>query len=202
MNSDDFFSEIFEIILNMEDDNKKPVGGHKEKNDVKGNKITADKTVKLSAPWVTYANEVKAMFGRDPEIEISFCNENETPEIKMLIGNRRKYEALRQLLPEEKEFGNVKLKITLTSAEAEPATAQTILAAFEGNPVFSQVITIDGAYGNPITYVMFGKEAVQYWNDNMADPHGMVTTLYQYIARRLFNPLSGVMYSTESDAGS
>ena len=190
----DFLTEVLNIIYGFDDDNKKPVEFNRE------TEKKEEKKLKLSPPRVTYVNELNAMFGQDPEIEIEFDDNTEnTPEVKLKISNQRKYEALTQLLPDEKEFGNVKMKITLIPANLKMTNDQLMRAAFEGNPAFSQVITVSGVYDNPLTYVMFEKKAVQYWNDNMSDPHGMETTLYQDIAERLFRPIDGVMYSTESD---
>ena len=198
MKPNDFLTEVISIILGFEDDNKKPIEANKEIRKMEENKIVeAKKDLKLSSPWVTYVNELGAMFGKDPEIKIQY--DEAVMQVKLLISNQRKYEALQKLLPAEKAFGNVVLKITLVPANIQMSTEQILRAAFEGNPAFSQVITVSGVYDNPITYVMFEKEAVQYWNDNMGDPHGVVTTLYQDIAERLFNQLGGVVYSTESD---
>lgn len=199
MKSDDFLSEVFGLILNMNDDNKKPVKVVKETDGMENNKAEEPKsTMRLSPPWVTYVNKLKVMFGRDPEIEIQF--DDDTPEVKLFVANQRKYEALQHLLPDRMAFGNVNMIITLVPANQQMTGEQIICAAFEGNPVFSQVVTVSGVYENPITYAMFEKEAVQYWNDNMGDPHGVTTTLYQDIAESIFKRVDGVMYSTESDA--
>lgn len=64
--------------------------------------------LKLAAPWVAYFNEVKALFGDDPEIKLEYNNDNY--EIKMYVDNQEKADALTQLIPAEKAFGNIVVK--------------------------------------------------------------------------------------------
>ena len=39
---------------------------------------------------------------------------------------------------------------------------------------------------NSFTYVVFEKEVVQYWNDNLGDINGLRSTLYQDLAKEIF----------------
>ena len=50
---------------------------------------------------------------------------------------------------------------------------------------------------NPFVYVMFKPEVVQYWDDNLGDPHGNISTLAQEIARDVFEDGNGVYFSTD-----
>ena len=43
---------------------------------------------------------------------------------------------------------------------------------------------------------VFAKEVVQYWNDSLSDPYGKVSTLYQDIAKDIFEDTDGVMFCT------
>ena len=49
---------------------------------------------------------------------------------------------------------------------------------------------------NPITYVIFKKEVVQYYNDSLSDAHGMCSTLYQDIAKRILDADEGIFFCT------
>lgn len=96
-------------------------------------------------------------------------------------------------------FGKVNVKIIVVPSNLKATKADTIRKAFEGNPLFSDVIEIQmEGTSNPFTYVMFKPEVVQYWDDNIGDPHGNVTTLAQDLAREILN-VDGVLYSTDEE---
>ena len=53
------------------------------------------------------------------------------------------------------------------------------------------------------TYVVFKNCVVQFFNDNLNDCHGIISTLYQDIAAELFKDadLIGVYYNTDVERG-
>ena len=163
----------------------------------KGVNYMEEKNVKMAPPWVQYANAVNAMFGKDKEVEVVYNNDDKT--LKLLVENPVKADALQQLLPVQKEFGNVVLKITVIPANKEMTKAQLYQAAFSNNPALRDVVPVEGVFTNPILYVIFAKEVVQYYNDDLSDAHGNRNTLYQEIAKEIFNHQDGVMYCTDVD---
>ena len=60
------------------------------------------------------------------------------------------------------------------------------------------MIDIEGVFVNPIHYCVFKKEVAQYWGDNLGDPHGNVSTLYQEIAKDIFGESGGVIFCTDN----
>ena len=58
---------------------------------------------KLSPPWVTLFNQIKALFEQDPEIKIEFIND--PPTVKLYVENNEKAEALAALLPYQIDLG-------------------------------------------------------------------------------------------------
>ena len=151
--------------------------------------------LKLSPPWITFMHEIVALFNQDPDIDIK-CDEEE-PRIKLYVKGSAKAEALTKLLPSDKEFGNVILKIEVIPANEEDKPADLIRRAFEGNPVLEQVVSVPGPYGT-FNYAMFKKEVVQFYNDQMDDVHGNKNTLYQEIAKDVFNQQDGVYFCTST----
>ena len=145
------------------------------------------KSLKLSSPWVNYHNAVKALFGEDKDVKIKFDENN--LDLKLFVSGKKKADAISKLLPTGKTFGNVTLKITVIpeNLEAIEKPADVFEAAFEGNPVLSDTVTISGVYENPVTYIVFDKRVVQYWNDNLGDPHGNRSTLYETLAEEVFD---------------
>jgi hypothetical protein len=47
-----------------------------------------------------------------------------------------------------------------------------------------------------LTYVAFKKEVVQFYADNLRDPNGFKSTLYQDIAEDVFGEKNNVCYCT------
>jgi len=154
-----------------------------------------DKKTKLSPPWIEYYRKLEAMFGPDPDIKVEF-NEDEM-HIKLYVESHEKATALDELLPVQKDFGNVSVFIEVIPANDEPKRIDYIKRAFEGNPAFSYATTIEGIMSNPISYVVFKPEVIQFWNDNMADPHGLTSTLMADIAKEIIGEDEGVIFSTD-----
>lgn len=70
-----------------------------------------ERKLEFNTPLSTFYNEIKAVFGRDPDINIEYdADEN---EIKMRVTGQEKAEALTKILPSEKKFGNVTVKVTV-----------------------------------------------------------------------------------------
>lgn len=159
--------------------------------------ISKGEYLKLSAPWVTFVRQVKALFGRDPQIKINYAEDAMC--LDLLVDDEPKREALKQLLPDHKDFGNVSLKIrVLSSTEMGYSSPEAILrTAFKGNPVFFDADTVEPDAYESFTYISFANETVQLWNDNLSDPHGLTTTLYQDIAKEVLDLPSNVYCCTQ-----
>lgn len=149
----------------------------------------------ISSPWVSYVHRLEALFGPDPDITIEYNHDNDV--VSMYVNGQEKADALSKLIPEEKVFGGVRLKIRIVPANLTQKKADLIRAAFEGNPLFSETIQVhmEGS-SNAFTYVMFKRGVVQYWDDNLGDPHGRVSTLAQNLASEVLIT-EGVCFCTE-----
>ena len=151
--------------------------------------------IKLSSPWVLYYREVEALFAEDPEIKTSL--DEVTCTLKVYVDNNPdKAEALTQLLPEYKYFGNIALKIEVLPSNVQ-ATAKMDLfrKAFRRNPAVSYIETIDGVF--KANYIVFKNKVVQYDADDLGDINGMHSTLYQDIAQDIFGSEEGIYYCTD-----
>lgn len=149
--------------------------------------------LELSAPWVNFYREIDELFKSDHEINVVYDEEYAT--IRLDVDNTDKAVALRQLLPHERMFGDVTVRLQVIPATVfDDNTPVLFERAFKGNPVFKGIKTRQGA--NPFTYVMFQKKVVQYFNDNLGDVSGMRSTLYQDIAKDVFEAQDGVFFCT------
>lgn len=150
--------------------------------------------MKLSAPWVKFYREIEALFAQDVEVKVGYDEEN--MEVKLYVENARKADALTQLMPAEKVFGNVTLKITVIPANKVMSKADLINEAFVGNPALAYVWHADTVMGS-YDYAVFEPKVVQFFNDDMSDINGNETTLYENIARDVFDE-SGVFFCTNA----
>lgn len=151
--------------------------------------------VKVAPPWVTFARKVHKLFECDPEVKVEWNDEDRA--LKLYVNSDEKADALETLLPEEKTFGNVKMTITVIPANVEePTVWELFQTAFKGNSAVSFMEAIDGM-GFHAGYVVFQPEVVQYYNDNIADIYGIESTLYQDIAKEVFEDHAGVFFCTD-----
>lgn len=152
--------------------------------------------MKLSAPWVEFYRELEALFAQDPEVKVVYEEENN--EVKLFVETARKADALTQLLPAEKTFGNVTMKITVVPANnLEVSKADLIAEAFDGNPALSYVQHVNAVVG-AFDYAVFQNKVVQFFDDNLSDINGNKSTLYENIAKDVFGSDIGVFFCTEA----
>jgi hypothetical protein len=153
-------------------------------------------TVGIAAPWITYAEEVNALFDKDPEVLVQYDNDN--TELKLYVDNAAKADALSRLLPTEKSFGNVTLNISVIPANDNPSKISLFRNAFAGNPIFDSIETVPFAQNAPIEYIIFAREVVSFFNDDMGDFYGAKSTLYEDIARDVFDTTEdGIFFCTK-----
>lgn len=165
-----------------------------------------DVRLKISPPWVTYVNKLQALFDGDPLIAFNIDYEN--MRVVLAGNNADKNAALLKLLPTEKKFGNVTLSIEVdgpVSNLAFPTPKSLFDTAFSGNPAYAYSIcpADEGYYFFSLTYVVFKNCVVQFFNDNLNDCHGLISTLYQDIAAEIFEDanLHNVYYNTDVEVG-
>lgn len=169
-----------------------------------------DVRLKISPPWVTYVNKLQALFDPDPLIAFNVNYQGENgPTVVLATNDGDKAAALVKLLPEEKTFGNVTLKVSIDcptmSNRAFVTKKELFETAFKGNPAFAYAVcpADDGYWFFALTYVVFKNCVVQFFNDNLNDCHGVISTLYQDIAEEIFADadLQSVYYNTDIEVG-
>ena len=153
------------------------------------------KATKIAPPWVTFYSEIEALFGSDPAISIQIDEDEKI--VSLFVEGVAKADALAQLLPSEKTFGNVSVKICVVPANVMPKRIDLFVEAFKGNPAFSYATTSSGI-GFEFDYVVFRNKVVQFFNDNLGDVNGNESTLYEEIARDVFED-TGAMFCTDTE---
>ena len=140
--------------------------------------------MKLSPPWITFVNRVKGLFNGDPDIHIQY--DEEEYALKLFVDDEEKADALMKLLPPQKEFGNVVLKISVIPADNGMDYLELFRAAFKGNPNVTDIVSVEDPFGTPLNFVVFKKEVIQFYNDDISDLHGVCSTLNEISAREVF----------------
>lgn len=165
--------------------------------------------INLIAPWNEYYEELNAFFAEDPEVTILY--DEEEKNIKVLVQDTIKAEALTHLLKDEMKFGEVKLTVTVIPANEVTKGVKKLVMnignnenygemferALVNNGAFAFTYTIDNVMGFNAVYVVFKKKVIQYYNDNLGDLNGMKSTLAEYIARDIFTTHNGVFFCTD-----
>lgn len=150
----------------------------------------------LTAPWIVYYREVEALFREDKGVQVIF--DDEKNELKLYVDDSDKAAALALLLPTEKTFGNVKLKIAVVPGNKSVGSAGALIPmALKDNPAVSYIKKVTGFVANDMTFVVFKKTVVQYYTDDISDIHGIHSTLYQDLAERIFEDHEGVFFCTD-----
>ncbi len=154
--------------------------------------------LKKLSPWMVFYREIDAMFKRDPEVQVVY--DEDAQVIKLFVDNTSKADALAQILPDEKEFGNVTVQIVVIPSNNLLQSSQDDLfrRALYYNDAVTSIETTKDIPGFPcLTYVIFAKEVVQYFTDNLGDYYGITSTLYQDIAKDIFVNTEGVYFCTD-----
>ena len=164
--------------------------------------------LKVSPPWVTTINMYVALFDGDPQIACNVDYSGSNPSIVLACNNGDKAAALQHILPEEVVFGAIRLKVAVDGMPSNRVfknKKELFETAFSGNPAFAYAVapTEDSYAWFDMVYVVFKNCVVQFFNDNLNDCHGIVSTLYQDIAAEILTGpgAKGVFFNTDVERG-
>jgi hypothetical protein len=80
--------------------------------------------MKLSPPWISYFNQLKALFEKDPDVKLEYDDDKHMIEI--YVKGEGKAEAIVKLLPERKTFGNVNIDIIVIPSNTDLDTVKML----------------------------------------------------------------------------
>ena len=157
--------------------------------------------IQLRSPWVVYHEKLKALFGEDEGVEIEFNGNSAGPKFTLRVADSRKADALSRLVCPIVDFGTVQGKVCVVPGNAgerlpdDASAADLVAAAFDGNPVVTQVRQVSKGLFRDLAYCVFRNEVVQYPADNLADINGNETTLMEHVAREVMDmPAGNLVY--------
>jgi len=157
---------------------------------------TMNNQMKITSPWITFVNQINCLFADDTDVLVEYNDDKKNLVLKIFDSHRA--DALTQLLPTERNFGGVTLHISVVPANKEKLSfAELVETAMDANPHFSKLIKVPMQDGKSFNYLMFEPEVAQYWNDNLADPNGNVSTVYADLAQDVFGVVPGTFFATD-----
>lgn len=152
--------------------------------------------LKYIAPWSDFTLMTEAMFKGDPDVHVEF----DCPKrmLKLYVKGDAKTDAISKIMAKEKRIGNIVIKVQVVPANgtkrgkakknaANPDKLEVFKTALEGNSAFSQAVVKKTDFGIPMNYVVFVPKVVQFYNDERSDINGNLNTLYQTVAREIFD---------------
>lgn len=156
--------------------------------------------LQLQAPWQTYFGKLRAIFGDDPEIDIS-ADEGEKDKkfnVSIKCSNSIKANAIKELLIPEVDFNGVVLKINVEdTSDKSKINRHIIEAALTGNPHFQGIEHVDDTSFH-MDYCVMKKEVIQFYNDDLSDYNCNYNGLAEDIMNEICKP-SNISFCTSVD---
>lgn len=150
--------------------------------------------IDLTAPWYSYHSKLTAMFLGDPQVRVNPLSEdaNGNYSVNIIVNNAEKAWALRRILIRNISFSNVTLSINVlsiakdkvSSLKNSDAVFQFYENALSGNKAF---IKIESNSLSAMSFCIFKKSVVQYYNDDLTDYYGNWNGLFRDIANEIFD---------------
>lgn len=175
-----------------------------EKTVKKPEKAAPKKTsnVKLSPPWTTIYNKLRAFFAKDPDIKVHSVKLTKTGDRYIVVESPfcEKIDALVRLMKDEYKFGNVTLKIYFSVSNGFKATETDGLygQAIDGlasNAAIVDIKKVENFVHDEFVVIEFAKEIVQFYNDDLGDYYGNWNGTYVDIAKELFKENPRLMFT-------
>lgn len=172
------------------------------------NKDFSKMDVGLSAPWYTFANQIKYTYGLSPFITVNnLAPVGDNYDLIINVCYDDVALALRQILPSFVSFGGVIVYINIFNSENQivpienavytPETlAKLLCTALIGNPLFEGTILtngilppiVSGTVGDVV--VVIAKDIVQFYNDDISD----LCSNYNAVAADVFEQITTLSY--------
>ena len=164
----------------------------------------SSKKSNLQAPWITLYNKIVAMFEQDPDIKIEpiYQSDDGVYIINIASTHTIKLTAIEKILKNKFELGNitVNIKFKYENENDDMITLHDFEVAFAGNNIFSRAKSIEDPWEFNASYVIFSKDVVQFYNDDLTDIYGNFNGLAEDIARDIFKETElPIYYCTDID---
>lgn len=150
---------------------------------------------RLSPPWYIYYQKLCSLFKEDGQVTIGELEKkpDDLYIAEITVSDKEKQAALQQIIVQDIEIGRTKVKFTFTDpldvSQADgDVPLETFIAAFQGNPILVKTATVHPPTGATVHYVVFKKEVIQFFADDITDYYGNYNGLAANIAKEVFVP--------------
>lgn len=137
----------------------------------------------LAPPYVIAYNKLKAFFEGDPAYQISELSDD-SQTCTITTDNRLKYLLLKENLITDYQDAKG-LHVDLKYIGADKMYPDELAAIVRTNPRFQEFFETSGG-PFPYSSVIFTKDVVQYYNDNLFDPYSHASTLMEQLVPEIF----------------
>lgn len=153
--------------------------------------------LKLVSPWVNFYREVETLFRHDEDVKVAL--DSDDMQLRIYVADERKAAALEKLMPKERTFGEITLKITVIPPNRKFSDLDLFRIAFDGNGAFNRTVSASTPFGDEVDFVIFEPIVAQYFNDDIGDYYGLRTTVFEELARDVFGDIGNVHFSTYNE---
>jgi hypothetical protein len=150
----------------------------------------------LSPPQYTLQRELQYSFGASRFVEVSDVHEDGSESVIYVTGgNRFVAEGLAFVLQPHYNFGGIQVRIEVLYSDGSSVdlpddhplnptmrAAWHFYSALRGNPYFFRIHKGSGFFS---LWVEFQADVIQFWNDDISDPHGYS----HFVAKEVFSKL-------------
>lgn len=142
-------------------------------------KATKKTTVGLDSPWYIFADTVAQIFANDESVNVDIpksCKSDDgTFEFVISSEDAVKIAAIKKLIGETRQYGNVTVNI-IYNVEDAPMTVSDVVTAFGDTGYFDKVVSLAMPVGE-MDYVVMKKDVLQVYGDNTRDYYGNINTV-------------------------
>ena len=162
-------------------------------------KKKASNGVQLSPPWYILRNKIFYLLDPDEELMVSELIEDKKGSyiIKITSENGEKLEALKKVLKESFEFGNVTVKVEFEHVRDDEITIEDYETAFAGNANFVEAVETGKGLFQGLRYIVFAKEILQFFDDDLSDLYANFNGIVADVAKEVCKKYENVYFSTD-----
>lgn len=163
---------------------------------------TPEHEVGMQAPWVVFHKGLFNLLNSDPDLAVEDtirdCG-NGLYESHISSYNYEKLTALKKILKTEIDMGNITVRVVFDyEAPSDTITAEDWKTAFDGNPLFKELVNVPITPDSSVNYAIFAREILTYFVDDLTDIYGNRHIIVADLVKQLSNETAGINVCTET----
>ena len=164
---------------------------------------TVNEEVGLQSPWIILHKGIYNLLSQDPDITVApnmIDAGNGVYETHISSSNYEKLTALKKILINETKMGNITARLVFDyAAPTDDIEVEDWRTAFEGNPLFKDIVPVSTPTGSEVDYVLFSRDILTYYVDDLSDLYGNKHIIVADLVNQVANETIGINICTEYD---